>query len=79
MFIAARARRRELRQEFNVPASGQPHFTPKGVSICAGPMAINMQPLRGCWCWSSGALCSLWLRASGKTSSHKRTRKGSNS
>ncbi len=25
------------------------HFTPKGVSICSGPTAINMQPLRGWW------------------------------
>jgi hypothetical protein len=31
-----------------VPASREIHFTPNGVSISAGPMAINMQPLRGC-------------------------------
>jgi outer membrane protein assembly factor BamB len=41
-------RRREPRQGFNVLVSRQLHFTPKGVSICAAPMTINMQPLRGC-------------------------------
>jgi hypothetical protein len=28
---------------------GRADFTPKGVRIRAGPLAINMQPLRGCW------------------------------
>jgi hypothetical protein len=28
--------------------AAQIHFTPNGVSISAAPMAINMQPLRGC-------------------------------
>jgi hypothetical protein len=27
---------------------GGPHFTPKGVSIRAASVPINMQPLRGC-------------------------------
>ena len=27
--------------------SRETHFTPKGVRICGGPIAINMQPLRG--------------------------------
>ena len=31
-----------------MPSSRETHFTPKGVSIAAGPMAINIQPLRGC-------------------------------
>ena len=29
-------------------SSRETHFTPKGVSIGAGPLAINIQPLRGC-------------------------------
>jgi hypothetical protein len=32
-----------------VRVSHRTHFTPKGVSIRAAPVAINMQPLRGCW------------------------------
>jgi hypothetical protein len=31
--------------------AGETHFTPKGVSICGGPMAIKMKPLRG---WNTG-------------------------
>jgi hypothetical protein len=37
MLIAPRREARELRQEFNVLADHEAHFTPKGVSICAGP------------------------------------------
>jgi hypothetical protein len=50
MFIERDVRRLELRQEFNVPVSRQ-HISllvSKGLSICAGPAAMNMQPLRGC-------------------------------
>ncbi len=48
-------RRRELRQEFNVPVSRQPHLTPKGVSICAGPMAIKHATAA----WLSRAACKV--------------------
>ncbi len=48
MFIAKRHVRRKnsVRSSTTVLAAG--HFTPKGVSVSAGPMAINIQPLRGC-------------------------------
>ena len=31
-----------------MPSGRETHFTPKGVSIAADPLAINIQLLRGC-------------------------------
>jgi hypothetical protein len=42
---------------------GRAHFTPKGVSVRAGPLAINMQPLRGCWNSVRSSMCLVIARA----------------
>jgi len=50
MFIACDGETQELRYEFNVSLTGR-HISHriKGVSSFGGSMAINMQPLRGCF------------------------------
>ena len=47
MFIDGTCEKQELRQEFHVSSSRETPFTPKGANHNSGPMAINIQPLRG--------------------------------
>jgi hypothetical protein len=48
MFIVARRETARTPSGVQRGDSRETHFTPNGVSICAGPMSTNMQPLRGC-------------------------------